>query len=538
MRAQVATYLSTSGIRHLCLVTAWIGPSLLVDALRAQEFASPYPDPGAPSADAAAGQPQPIATLRIQPASFPDFLDPGEPSINSGGRIDERLDALDPGEPGMGGDNEDLEERLKAIEERLAKEQKSDEKEAAAKKKSSSDPKPTLKWAGRIHTDYWAFPHTSPGANAFENGDPNESVQDRFLFRRIRLGVSGDIADNMIYRFDIDFNNPESPQIKDAFIGWEELPILQTLLIGNQKRPYGLDHINSSNVNFFMERPDVVEAFNQDSRRYGIQSWAFSDDLRYNWRYGVFMSQDLQNVGSVLTTPVNEDYQAEVAGRFASTWFYDECSDGRSYGHWAIAGAVVSPDGDDPVNNTARFRSRPEARTSARWIDTRPIAGAETYELLGLEGVINLGPFQAVGEYQQVWVQRDGGNPDVSFNGAYGYLSYFLTGEHIPWDRETGQLGRVKPFENFFLVRTCDGDCAAGWGAFEACVRYSYCNLSDEDIRGGRVNDITVGCNWYWNEYAHMQFNYIHGEIDNHFPVAGLTEANYDVVGTRLIMFF
>lgn len=438
---------------------------------------------------------------------------------------------LDPGEPGDSG-NESLEARLKAIEERLEKDQS-----AAEKKKASDASKPTIKWAGRIHTDYWAFPHTSPGANAFENGNPAESVQDRFLFRRIRLGVSGDIADNMVYRFDVDFNNPSSPQFKDVFIGWEELPILQTLLVGHQKRPYGLDAINSSNVNFFIERPAVIDAFNPDARRYGVQSWGYSEDLRYNWRYGAFMGQDMQNVGTVFTTPIDEDYQAEVAGRFASTWWYDECSDGRGYGHWAIAGTVASPDGDDPANNTARFRSRPEARTSSRWIDTGAIDGAHTYELLGLEGVLNLGPFQAVAEYQRVWVQRDGFG-DVSFDGAYGYLSYFFTGEHIPWDRETGQLDRVKPFENFFLVRTCDGDCGAGWGAWEACIRYSYCDLTNGDIEGGVLNDLTVGLNWYWNEYAHMQFNYIHGNISEHAPVAGFTQADYDILGTRFIVFF
>ena len=66
------------------------------------------------------------------------------------------------------------------------------------------------------------------------------------------------------------------------YIGWKELPLLNELLVGNQKRPYGLDHLNSSRYNVFLERPDIVEAFNQDARRFGACSYGYSDDLAYN----------------------------------------------------------------------------------------------------------------------------------------------------------------------------------------------------------------------------------------------------------------
>lgn len=153
---------------------------------------------------------------------------------------------------------------------------------AADKKKADDAKKPNQKWTGRIHTDYWAFPHTSPGANAFENGDADESVRDRFLFRRVRIGLQGDIPDNMLYKLEVDFNTPSAVQFKDMYIGWRELPVLQTVLVGNQKRPYGLDHLNSSRYNVFMERPDIIESFNQDARRFGICSYGVSEDESRN----------------------------------------------------------------------------------------------------------------------------------------------------------------------------------------------------------------------------------------------------------------
>lgn len=425
---------------------------------------------------------------------------------------------------------DDVQDRLKAIEKDLKK-----RAEAEAKKKADDAKKPTGRWTGRIHTDYWAFPGDSPGANAFETGDDLNSPDDRFLFRRIRFGLQGDIPDNMLYKAEFDINQPQTPQIKDCFIGWKELPLLQTLLLGNQKRPYGLDHINSSRYNVFLERPFFVEAANQDARRFGLASYGVSEDERFNWRFGGYMMQDMQQVGTVFADPVTEDYQAEFAGRFANTIWYDECSGGRGYAHWGISGTIASPSGRNYDGSAARFQTRPEARTTNRWIDTGVIVGTETYELVGVEALVNLGPLQAVGEFQNIFLQRGPGS-DLYFSGGYVYLSYFLTGEHMAWDRATGQLDRVKPFQNFWIVDTCDDGCEAGWGAWQVAVRYSECDFNDDNIAGGVGRAVTFGLNWHWNAYARMQTNFIYGRIDGRSPVDGQTEGDYGILGTRFMV--
>ena len=209
-------------------------------------------------------------------------------------------------------------------------------------------------------------------ANFLERDDPTLDVQDRFLFRRLRFGVAGDILETMEYKIEMEFANPNSPAFKDAYLGWKELPVLRTLLFGNQKRPYGLDHLNSSRYNVFIERPFVIEAYNQDARRLGLCSYGVSDDEAYNWRFGTFLMQDIANTGQYITAddPGLHSYQAEIAGRFANTIWYDEISDGRGYAHWAVSGTVAFPDGTAGDENEARFRTRPEARTSDRWINT------------------------------------------------------------------------------------------------------------------------------------------------------------------------
>jgi phosphate-selective porin OprO/OprP len=423
-----------------------------------------------------------------------------------------------------------LDERLKKIEADLKK-----QADDAAKKKADDALRPTQRWTGRIQADYWAFPHTSAGANAFETGDPNEPVADRFLFRRLRIGIQGQIPDNMLYKLEVDFNNPNNPQLKDNYIGWESLPTLQTLLIGNQKRPYSLDQIHSTRFTIFLERPAIIEAFNQDSRRFGIQSYGYSEDLAYDWRYGVFKSQDIQNLGTVLATPIG-DYQAEAAGRLARTWWND-ASDGRTYAHTAIAGTVASTDPTAPPNSTAHFQTRPEARTETRWLDTGVIAGANNYELMGLEGVFNYGPLHVEGEFQHVWMQRIS-EPDLNFSGGYIYAAWFLTGEHMAWDRQTGQLARTEPFSNFFRVRTTNDAIDGGWGAWQVAVRLSHADLSDLNIHGGISNEVTYSLIWYFNSHSKLIFNCITGDIRDRRSVDGLTAANFTMLGTRLAVDF
>ncbi len=53
------------------------------------------------------------------------------------------------------------------------------------------------------------------------------------------------------------------------------------------------------------------------------------------------------------------------------------------------------------------------------------------------------------------------------------------------------------------------------------------------NILGGIGESVTVGLNWYWNPYARLQFNYIHGNIRNHALVAGQSSGRYSIIGVR-----
>lgn len=385
----------------------------------------------------------------------------------------------------------------------------------------------TMKLKGRVHLDYWHFPSEGADIDVLEGGDP----QDRVQFRRVRFGVSGKVDYNMLYKIEMEFSAGNNPSYRDVYLGWEHLPCFGTVLIGNQKRPYGLDHWNSSIHNVFIERPFIVEALNQDSRRLGIASRNYTEDLRYNWQYGLYHMELTQDSAGW----IGDNYQGEVAARFASTWWYDECSGGRGYGHFAVSGSYGQPDGLAGANNALQYRTRPEARTSNRWLDTGRIVGADKAYLAGVEGVLNVGAFQFVGEYQASDVDRlNAIGPHVRFHGGYVQASYFLTGEHIPWDRKTGKIGRVKPFENFFSVCDCDGFVQRGLGAWQVAARYSYADFTDDNIDGGIGQSLTLGLNWLWNPHARLQLNYIIGDIESAATVAG----DYQIFGARFMIDF
>ena len=387
---------------------------------------------------------------------------------------------------------------------------------------------------GRLHVDEWGFPVSSSGVNLIENGDPNTNPKNRVLLRRVRLSVAGKVPpENVSYHLDLEFSGTDRGQVRDAWVGLDDLHLLNTVRIGNQKRPYGLNELNSSNFMTFLERPFVVSAFNEENRRFGIMTYGTTPDQRYNWRFGGFHLRQFQSTGSIVD---NLD-EVELAGRLASTTLFGRC-DGRDYFHLAIAGSVGFPS-PDPNDTTARRRTRPEARSESRWLDTGPIDGARVYELLALESVLNIGRASVSAEYMNLWMQReDDAGSDLFLHGGYVSATYMLTDDYQPWNPELGILGRLKPSSPFIRDQFRQ---QRGPGAWQIAARFSLGDFNDADIRGGLGKSATIGLNWYLNSHTRWQFNYLFGRIDDR-QLTGLNPSivsgHYQIIGTRIMLDF
>ncbi|MCH8830023.1 MAG: hypothetical protein IID45_10650, partial [Planctomycetes bacterium] len=126
------------------------------------------------------------------------------------GRFDPRQDARNSGVIQLGHSNEFFpdapapagraDDRLQKVEQWINRHQNS-----LDRKKADDAKKPTFKIGGRIHADYWGFADSSPAIGFFENPIAASSSfghdpENRFLFRRIRLGMGGDIFETMMWR--------------------------------------------------------------------------------------------------------------------------------------------------------------------------------------------------------------------------------------------------------------------------------------------------------------------------------------------------
>jgi len=115
----------------------------------------------------------------------------------------------------------------------------------------------------------------------------------------------------------------------------------------------------------------------------------------------------------------------------------------------------------------------------------------------GFEAAYTVGSLSVQGEYVNAGISTENGKSFVP--SYYGYVSYFLTGEHRPRSSKNA-FGRVKPIKEFNFKDK--------WGALELAARYSSFDLSTAGQ--GKLNDFTFGVNWYLTSYARIMYNYIY----------------------------
>jgi phosphate-selective porin OprO/OprP len=382
--------------------------------------------------------------------------------------------------------------RLDALEQKAAK----PETEGAPKDWFTlSKEKWTVKLGGHIQLDYinWA------------NADPAiADTKDYFEFRRLRLVADG--TGYGVYDFrlqmtmepeavgDSPAGNVVSPDIKDAYLSMNEIPVLGRWRIGHFFVPFSLEQVTNDTNNIFIERSIPTQGIFSADREVGMAVYNWSEEHNVTWAFGTFFD----SIGEGLKERIDDNQGVRVSGRVTWLPYYDEASNGRYLIHTG-AGILFTDDQDGRV----RFRARPQIHEGPRLIDSG-LLDASTYTTGNLEFATMCGPFSIQSEAFLSNVNLAGG--DVNVYGAYLYGSYFLTGESRVYERfgqHGAQFGRNVPDENFFVVPGCHGS-----GAWELKVRTSYLNLGEADR--GRYNDLTVGCNWYWTDRIRVMFDWIH----------------------------
>lgn len=313
----------------------------------------------------------------------------------------------------------------------------------------------------------------------------NAQYFDGHEFRRARLYASGTMGKNWDFKLQYDFTDTDDSQasVEDAYIRYKGFPV--TLTFGQQKAAYSLNEMTSSKYITFIERSLVTNAFSGivGNRRAGIT--ASHADNGFTLTGGVYLNRS-NNDGA--PEAIGDGYV--FTGRATFAPIREKTRNlhiGASVGYRNLSG------------NALRVRARPEVHIADRPIDTDGVAG-DSVIAYGLEAAGVMGPFSAQFEYMGYDLDGVAGGTDADGDGWYIFGSYFLTGESRNYKWKKGAFDSVKP-------KSYAGK--GGIGAWELAVRYSTADLDDTGVAGGKIDNLTVGLNWYATKNMMWKLNYV-----------------------------
>jgi len=451
------------------------------------------------------------------------------------------------------------------------KDAKKDEKKPAEPYEIGSDTALGSKWAsgfqaesaqkdfrvkigGRTQVDATAFSAAGNPRAAPNQGGLDPELADTVAFRRARLRVEGRMYEFYDFAAEYDFvnqlniNNEVYPTerdsgpvtaVTDLWMQVREIPILGTVRVGNQKDPYGYEHLTSSRWLNFMERSFSQDAFEgpfNNGFLPGIQVMNNNEEGDVAWQVGEF-----KNTSSPFGFSNSSGGSMTVGRLVLLPYFEDE---GRKLMHLAISGRTMEPRRQyTSFNSTTglpngneitgvRFRSRGDIRNgppgplNSIYADSGLLNGT-WQNMIGLEFVGNNGPWSFQSEYFGSWLYNttttsagplvtNGYQPKpgtkvgtVYYQGAYAEVLYFLTGESRTYSKIEYRFDRPVPNNNFYAFRGGrSGPFNLSEGAWQVGMRYNYLCLSDGQVNGGVLNGITLGLNWLLNPNARVYFNY------------------------------
>lgn len=327
-----------------------------------------------------------------------------------------------------------------------------------------------FKFGGRIMNDYvfWSSDDQTEAAVG--------SLQTGTEFRRSRIYFAGTIHKNVEFKAQYDFAGGLA--FKDVWIALKTG--IGQVKVGHHFAAFGGEEQTSSKYITFMERG--LQTTFAPSRKTGISLGDQSGE--WNWRLGVFRQSDGFGDDEDNSGDGEWNWAARVAGRPMVS------EDGKNYAHVGASLGLLKPAGDE-----VRFRQRPLVHISPRFVDTGTFA-SEDGTIMGLEAGYVAGPIHLFGEWARADMDVVGGS-DATFDAFTLNAGMFLTGETRAY--KNGNFARTKPKENYGE----DG----GSGALEAALRYSTIDLNDGSIKGGEMDVITAGLNWYLNPNTRVMLN-------------------------------
>ncbi len=319
-------------------------------------------------------------------------------------------------------------------------------------------------------------------------------------FRGDRLVFSGDFTifkRPWRYNISLNFNGLDAEDGDAAFsaIDWNlEIPFGKKdgwLTIGKQKEGVGLEYISPGTQGMFMERGSGAPMFIRQ-RNIGIRYSNSILEHRMTYSFGFF--NNYWETGKSFS-----DNGSQVTARVTGLPIYE--SD-REMLHLGLGYRYTGPS-----SGSLSYKAKPEVNSAPNYISTGSFDASGAQTLLG-EFIGVKGPVAIVAEYMGTFVNSTAtANPFLNYFQVGG--SWFITGENRRYNKQTGNLGKLVPKNNFRFKKD------PGSGAFELGLRYTRSNANDKGITGGEFSRFTSALSWYPNAHFRFEINYGYGRLNN-----------------------
>jgi phosphate-selective porin OprO/OprP len=268
------------------------------------------------------------------------------------------------------------------------------------------------------------------------------------------------------------------------------------IFVGRSKEGFSLNKVMSGYAGWTMERATFTDA-TIPILADGIKWLGYVPDKKILWNVGFY--NDWLSEGQSFST-----YDKQAVARLAWLPIADEAS--RTLLHLGLNFRY-----GETEDGVLRLRSRPEAFPAPYFIDTGTFEADHT-RMFGFEGYYRPGNWLFGTEY---YVQEadSPAHGDPRFHGGDAVVAWLITGETRIYNVKGGYFNQVSP-------TTPVGE--GGSGAWEAVLRFSFSDLDDGDLRGGKFWRITPMVNWHLSDQARFELAYGYGMLDR-FSVEGAT---------------
>lgn len=314
---------------------------------------------------------------------------------------------------------------------------------------------------GAVQLDAYA------GEGLFTLGDDGSSDSDTYV-RRAEGILRASIFENSEVKAQYDF---DAQIFRNLYWRWLSDSASQSVTVGNQKEPMGLDYLEGSKFTTAMEPSAPSSAF-ASFRSAGVRysSWAALDsaDRSLTW-WGdnrTYLTSSIGVFGKDIENTNDTDWA--VTGRATMGGLKTETT---GY-HLGVSGSYRSGDYD-------RIAPRPGLYDVNRIVLARP--EADTQALIGLEGLATMGSLH--GEMELYYSDYSGGEVDAEGWGGYAQVGWMFGGKRRNYQPRWGVWAPVK---------------AGDEQIFEVFTRVSSTHGNDNVNSENYLNLLTLGGNWYY----------------------------------------